>query len=105
MKWQGFIGDDFYIVNSKEDLKDLLVELTDDNIADVIQKLIDATNYNRMKLKTDLTSYEAQLEEQRDDLNECVNIAKQLISEIHNAKRVDRKYIISRLSEIVNKGE
>ena len=60
MKWQGFIGDDFYMVNSKEDLKDLLVELTDDNIAGIIQELIDAADYNRLKLKSDLTSYEAQ---------------------------------------------
>jgi len=105
MKWQGFIGEEFYIVESRQDLKTLLEDLVDPAIGEPIQELIDEANYNDRKINTDLVSYEMQLDEQGTDLYDINIIAEKALEYVRNAKRLNRNKLEEYLKEILSKGE
>ena len=105
MKWQGFIGEEFYIIKSRYDLKRLLEDLVDPAIGEPIQKLIDEADYNDRKINTDLVSYEMQLYKQSTDLHDIAIIAKKALEYVRNAKRLNRGILEEYLKEILSKGE
>ena len=105
MRWQGFIGKEFYIVESRQDLKTLLEDLVGPAIGEPIQELIDEANYNDRKINTDLVSYEMQLDEQGTDLYDINTIAEKALEYVRNAKRLNRNKLEEYLKEILSKGE
>lgn len=105
MKWQGFIGEEFYIVESRQDLKALLEDLVDPAIGEPIQELIDEANYNDRKINTDLASYEIQLDKQSTDLYDITIVAEKALEYVRYAKRLNRNKLEEYLKEILSKGE
>lgn len=105
MKWRGFIGEEFYIVESRQDLKRLLEDLVDPAIGEPIQELIDEANYNDRKINTDLVSYEMQLDKQSADLHDIIIIAEKALEYVRCAKRLNRNKLEAYLKEILSKGE
>jgi len=105
MKWQGFIGKEFYIIENRYDLKRLLEDLIDPAIGEPIQKLIDEADYNDRKINTDLVSYEMQLYKQSTDLHDIAIIAKKALEYVRYAKRLNRNKLEEYLKEILSKGE
>ena len=105
MKWRGFIGEEFYIVESRQDLKRLLEDLVDPAIGEPIQELIDDANYNDRKINTDLVSYEMQLYKQSADLRDIAIVAKKALEYVRYAKRLNRNKLEEYLKEILSKGE
>ncbi len=105
MKWQGFIGEEFYIIENRYDLKRLLEDLVDPAIGEPIQKLIDEADYNDRKINTDLVSYEMQLYKQRTDLHDIAIITKKALEYVRYTKRLNRNKLEEYLKEILSKGE
>lgn len=105
MKWRGFIGEEFYIIESRQDLKRLLEDLVDPAIGEPIQELIDEANYIDRKINTDLVSYEMQLDKQRTDLHDIIIITEKALDYVRHAKRLNRNKLEAYLKEILSKGE
>ena len=105
MRWQGFIGKEFYIIENRYDLKRLLEDLIDPAIGEPIQKLIDEADYNDRKINTDLVSYEIQLYKQSTDLHDIAIIAKKALEYVKYAKRLNRNKLEEYLKEILSKEE
>lgn len=82
-------------------LPDLIEEHMGKDTALLVKEYIKNSDYNHVKLNSDLRSYELSLEEYRYILADIDAIAEDLYDYIDKAKRLNRNEIKERLREIL----
>lgn len=96
------INDEIEILN-ENDLPELIEKHMGIDTAEIVKELIEDSDYNKYKAKTDLISYDMQLTHQNDVAMEIKDTVIELIEYLEEAKRINRLTIKKELKEINNK--
>lgn len=90
------------IIN-ENDLPELIEKHMGIDTAEIVKELIEDSDYNNYKAKTDLISYDMQLTHQNDVAMEIKDTVIELIEYLEEANRINRLKIKKELKEINNK--
>lgn len=83
-----------------QEVKNLIEQNMGNDIAFLIQELIDAANYTEKKVDTDLDSYEASLESWNCVGTDILEIIQKCDTYLRESKRIDRDTIFHMMNEI-----
>lgn len=99
-------GTQAFILNSK-DLVDVAYDKLgleySNEIEKVIQSSSEAKLYAEKRFNSDMNSYEGQIEEYRDCMLEVQQIAEEIETYIHEAKRFEKKKALEKIELIIKK--
>lgn len=90
------------IIN-ENDLPELIEKHMGIDTAEIVKELIEDSDYNNYKAKTDLISYDMQLTHQNEVAMEIKDTVIELIEYLEEANRINRLKIKKELKEINNK--
>lgn len=96
------VNGEIEIIN-ENDLPELIEKHMGRDTAEIVQELIEDSDYNNYKAKTDLVSYDMQLCYQNEVAMEIKDIVNELIEYLEEANRINRLRIKKELKRINNK--
>lgn len=95
--------DNQYYYTDSEDFKTVLNGFKIEGLAEYIQDLENSTVYEEKRFNSDMISYESQIEEYQDLLQDTQEELKTLRMLINNSRRLNKESIIQSLHKIENR--
>lgn len=92
---------DIHILDNGIELASLIENVMGEEVGKAVLNFVDKSDYNNVKVNTDLESYEKQLDGYGTCILDVINLSKNAIDEIVDMKRMDRCRILEMLTEIM----